>query len=75
MKLKFDPNQQYQLDAINSTVGIFKGQPMNKSDFEIHMAMPEERLQIGGVFAVGNRLVLRDDDLLKKVEKIIKLYN
>ena len=33
MKLHFDPNQQYQLDAINSIVGIFEGQPLNRGDF------------------------------------------
>ena len=27
MKLRFDPNQQYQLDAIRAVVDIFKGQP------------------------------------------------
>jgi type III restriction enzyme len=33
MKLHFDPNQQYQLDAINAIVGVFEGQPLNHSDF------------------------------------------
>lgn len=27
MKLKFDPNQQYQLDAIQAVVDVFAGQP------------------------------------------------
>ena len=35
MKLKFDPNQQYQLDAVNAVVGIFDGQPLSGSDFEV----------------------------------------
>jgi len=28
LKLHFDPNQQFQLDAIDSIVGIFEGQPL-----------------------------------------------
>jgi hypothetical protein len=30
MKLHFDANQQYQIDAIKSITDIFEGQPMNK---------------------------------------------
>ena len=26
MKLKFDPNQQYQLDAIDAVIDVFAGQ-------------------------------------------------
>jgi len=29
MKLKFDPNQQYQLDAVNAVVAVFDGQPLS----------------------------------------------
>ncbi len=34
MKLHFDPNQDYQLQAIKSIVDIFEGQPLSQSDFE-----------------------------------------
>jgi len=30
MKFHFDPNQQFQLDAINSIVDIFEGQQLNQ---------------------------------------------
>ena len=33
MKLHFDPNQQYQHDAINAIVRVFEGQPLNHGDF------------------------------------------
>jgi len=29
MKLKFDPNQQCQLKAVEAVVGIFVGQPLS----------------------------------------------
>ena len=34
MKLQFDKNQSYQLEAIQSIVDLFEGQDLNKSDFE-----------------------------------------
>ena len=33
MKFHFDPNQQYQIDAVKSIVDIFEGQPLNQGDF------------------------------------------
>jgi type III restriction enzyme len=33
MKLQFEANQQYQLDAINAAVDLFKGQPAGASGF------------------------------------------
>lgn len=35
MKLKFDGNHDYQLEAIKSIVDIFEGQTSGKLDFEI----------------------------------------
>ncbi len=35
MKLKFDPNQTYQKDAIQSGIDVFEDQPLNKGIFEI----------------------------------------
>ena len=37
MKLKFDPNQQYQLDAINAVVDIFAGQPKDSDGATRHI--------------------------------------
>ena len=35
MKFKFDANQQYQLDAVNAVVELFKGQRENRGAHEI----------------------------------------
>ena len=35
MKLKFDANLDYQLDAVNAIVDLFEGQPLSQGDFEI----------------------------------------
>jgi len=37
MKLKFNSNQQYQLDAIQAVINLFEGQPLNKGAYEVSM--------------------------------------
>lgn len=65
MKLHFDPNQEFQRDAINSIVGIFEGQPLNRSDMDLLFADP--LFQEAGI---GNRLVLDSDQILKNVNAV-----
>ena len=64
MKLHFDPNQQYQLDAINAIVGVFEGQPLNHGDFSFTIDTP---LPMGGV---GNQLTISDEQILKNVQTV-----
>ena len=49
MKLLFDPNQQFQHDAINSIVGIFEGQPLNQGDFSFSISSESYMFQEGSV--------------------------
>jgi type III restriction enzyme len=62
VKLHFDPNQEFQRDAINSVIGIFEGQPLNRSEMDLLFADP--LFQEAGI---GNRLALDDDQILKNV--------
>ena len=57
MKLKFDPNQQYQLDAINAVVDIFTGQPKDIDDATRHMDQ-DGQLSLEATIARGNSLTL-----------------
>ena len=66
MKLHFDPNQQYQLDAINAIVGVFEGQPLNHGEFSFTIDTP---LSMGGV---GNQLTISDEQILKNVQTVQK---
>lgn len=69
MKLKFQSNLQYQNDAINSIVDIFKGQQSRQSNFTVL----EEQQQIGVVYTnlgIGNSLDLTYNDILENVQKI-----
>ncbi|MCR4314309.1 MAG: DEAD/DEAH box helicase family protein [Candidatus Uhrbacteria bacterium] len=70
MKLKFEANQQYQLDAMKSVVDIFEGQPLESGDFEMTVTVPADRLQIGSEILVGNNLVLEQETILKNIQAI-----
>ena len=67
MKLHFDPNQQFQLDAIDSIVGIFEGQPLNQGDFSFSISSENYLFQEGGV---GNRLEISEEQILENVQEI-----
>ena len=69
MKLHFDPNQQFQHDAINSIVGIFEGQPLNQGDFSFSISSDSYMFQEGGV---GNRLEISEEQILNNVQEIQK---
>ena len=69
MKFHFDPNQRFQLDAINSIVGVFEGQPLNQGDFSFSISSESYMFQEGGV---GNRLEISEEQILKNVLEIQK---
>jgi type III restriction enzyme len=69
VRLKFDSNQQFQLDAIEAITGIFDGQALRQSLFTAGK-------QRGGMFGemkelgYGNKLDLSEEMLLKNVVAI-----
>jgi type III restriction enzyme len=69
MKLQFEANQQFQLDAINSGVDLFKGQPAGVSGFSYAKATG-----IGGTFlsVVANNLILDEETILKNLQTVQK---
>ncbi len=68
MKLQFDPNLQFQIDAINAMVDVFDGQPLSESDFEIGFKRQDWIFQTE--LGVGNSLVLDEEAILKNVQLI-----
>jgi type III restriction enzyme len=70
LKLHFDPNQSYQIEAIKSVTDIFEGQPMNKGDFEFSMS-PANTL-IYNEFGVANKIALSEKQILKNLQGIQK---
>ena len=67
MKLHFDSNQEYQLEAIKSVTDLFEGQPLNGGDFEFTMTQSGQLLTENGF---GNHLKLTEDQLLANVKTI-----
>lgn len=67
MKLKFDPNQQYQIDAINAVVSIFEGQPQDDSAFEFSL---QEEGNLNLIAGVANKSALSDERLLENIQSI-----
>src|SRR5690625_5809160 len=78
---KFDASQQYQLDAINSVVDLFDGQPKDAEKLET--TLRGQMAAVDGsenaaldldlsqeVGAVGNRLVLDRDTVLANLRRV-----
>lgn len=61
MKLKFDKDQGYQLQAIQSLVGLFDGQKLGQGEFVVTQdtAFMGSTVQTG--LGLGNQLVLGQD--------------
>ena len=68
MKIQFDSNQQYQLDAIQAVVEIFDGQPLAQGEYEIRFDATGGDLltQLG----VGNNLVLDESTILANLQRV-----
>ncbi len=75
MKLKFNPNLDYQLEAIDAIVDIFEGNPINQSNFTVASLYGQSQL-LHTNLGVGNRLDpnFDEEDILKNV-KAIQLRN
>ncbi|MDD9885591.1 MAG: DEAD/DEAH box helicase family protein [Gammaproteobacteria bacterium] len=65
MRLNFNPNQQYQLDAINAAISVFEGQAASQNEFSL---APESGVHPGSMFA--NRLDIDEEQILKNVQAI-----
>jgi len=73
MKLHFEPNLDYQLQAIESVCDLFRGQEICRTEFTVtrDVADPQGRLAFAeSDLGVGNRLTLLDEELLKNLADI-----
>ncbi len=73
MKLHFEPNLDYQLQAIEATCDLFRGQEICRTEFTVTRDTASRQLAMGfaqGELGVGNRLTLLDDELLKNLADI-----
>jgi type III restriction enzyme len=73
MKLHFEPNLDYQLQAVEAVCDLFRGQELCRTEFTVtrDVADPQTRLAFAeSDLGVGNRLTLLDDELLKNLGDI-----
>lgn len=77
-EFKFDPNQDFQQDAIESVVGLFEGQPADAEGLLTTLS-PSTSISVEGEFdldvasevgAIGNRLMLDGASLLENLQAI-----
>ncbi len=72
MKLHFEPNLDYQWQAIEAVCDLFRGQEVCRTEFTVTLKVPGS-LYLPGMEAdlgVGNRLTLLDDELHKNLADI-----
>lgn len=67
MKLQFDANQDYQLQAIDAITGIFEGQPLNAANTSFYFDKEDTLKLISGV---GNNLILSEEQIIKNLKTI-----
>ncbi|MGV8073430.1 MAG: DEAD/DEAH box helicase family protein [Syntrophobacteraceae bacterium] len=73
MKIQFDPNQQFQLDAVAAVTELFDGQPRGAPEYSVIFVKDWGRMYSGQTrseLGVGNRLLLADEKLLENTRAV-----
>lgn len=75
MKIKFNPNLDFQKEAIDSIVDIFKGQETYRTNFTVAPLQNDFQMQLDfqktqNELGIGNRLKLLEEDILENVRDI-----
>src|SRR6185295_17824482 len=73
MKLHFEPDLDYQLQAIEAVCELFRGQEICRTEFTVTRDAADAQMRLGFAqndLGIGNRLTLLDDELLKNLSQI-----
>ncbi|BCK76616.1 restriction endonuclease [Acetobacter aceti NRIC 0242] len=74
MKLHFEPDLDYQHDAIEAVCDLFRGQEINRTAFTVTRQTADNVQQelglVENAMGIGNRLTLRDDEILANLNEI-----
>ena len=69
MKIKFDSNQQYQQDAINAVLNLFKGQPHTQESIDLSTIIEPT---IEGSLGIANHLLLSEEAIVENLSEVQK---
>lgn len=74
MKLKFDSNLDFQIDAINAVVDLFEGLPPKQGEFEVSTG---DQFSLKGFseLGLGNEVELAPDQLLTNLQTVQERNN
>ena len=73
MKLHFEPNLDFQLQAIEAVCDLFRGQEICRTEFTVTRdpKRPQERFAFAqNDLGIGNRLTLLDEEILRNLNAI-----
>jgi type III restriction enzyme len=71
MKLHFEPNLDYQLQAIEAVCGLFHGQETCRTEFTVTRDVASGQMALfENDLGIGNRLTLLDDELMANLHAI-----
>jgi type III restriction enzyme len=73
MKLQFDPNQGFQIDAVNAAVDLFEGQPQSVAELALISLSDGEGLFEGQQrteLGIGNRLIVGSEKLRQSTRDV-----
>ncbi|MDE0450110.1 MAG: DEAD/DEAH box helicase family protein [Spirochaetaceae bacterium] len=76
MRFQFEPDLDYQMDAIAAVCGLFHGQELCHGEFRVDYAMDGGELPglVESDLGVGNRLTLHDNVILENL-RVVQLRN
>ena len=73
LKLRFEPDLDFQLQAVDAVCDLFRGQEVCRTEFTVTRDRlgPQRRLAFAQEdLGVGNRLTLLDDEILANLKEI-----
>ena len=77
MKLRFEPDLDFQLRAVEAVCGLFRGQEACRTEFTVlrHLSNGQKRMPFAASdLGVGNRLSLPDHEIARNL-KAVQLHN
>jgi len=70
MKLHFEDNLDYQLQAVDAVADLLRGQDINRTEFTVYSPQKALQGQEESELGIGNRLQLLDDEIQENLEAI-----